>query len=79
MQPWDLGQQWLLPRWRGEMGLALRWRKNTLMWRKKEWKKSIDYFHNIIDSIIIVIKDLIEDWIAKPFIWLAIIMENIEH
>ena len=49
------------------------------MWRKKEWKKSIDYFHNIIDSIIIVIKDLIEDWIAKPFIWLAIIMENIEH
>ena len=43
------------------------------MWQRKEWKKQM------LDSIIIEIKDLIEDWVAKPFIWFAIIMANIEN
>ena len=33
----------------------------------------------MLDSIIIVIKGMIEDWIAKPFIWLAILLTNIEQ
>ena len=33
----------------------------------------------MLDKILIEIKDLIGDWIAKPFIWFAIIMVNIEN
>ena len=33
----------------------------------------------MVDSTIIVMKGMIEDWIAKPFIWFAIIMANIEN
>ena len=33
----------------------------------------------MLDSIIIVMKGMIEDWVAKPFIWFAIIMANIEN
>ena len=33
----------------------------------------------MLDSIIIVMNGMIEDWIVKPFIWFAIILANIEH
>ena len=32
----------------------------------------------MLDSIIIVMDGMIEDWVAKPFIWFAIILANIE-
>ena len=33
----------------------------------------------MLDSLITVMKGMIEDWVAKPFIWLAILLANIEQ